>query len=579
MSMNSIAVPDRAPPAQACTAPLRFLVVDDDRTNRLVLQAMLMQDGHVVLQAEDGLMAAEMFEREQPDMVLMDVMMPRLDGYESARRIKQSAGERFLPVIFLTALTDEQSLARCIEAGGDDFLSKPISRTLLRAKIRALQRTRDLYLELQRQRAQLATHAAHLENEQTAAERVFAGIVHRGCLDDAGIKYLISPMALFNGDLLLAARRPSGDLLVLLGDFTGHGLPAAVGAVPTAEIFYVMAAKGCSIGDIVAEINRKLKLILPPEQFLAACLAGFDASGRSVAVWNGGIPDVLVSGPRQEGRCLPSRHLPLGIVGNEQLDRSVEIIEVAHGDRLYLYSDGLIEARNPAGDMFGEERLRKAVGRGSGNPDTFGDLCAALDTFRGGDRQRDDLTLIEITCAARPVRTSDMPSAPARNRSAGVWRFDFELGVDALKAVDPLPPLVEMVTDLQGLDEHRERVYLVISELFNNALDHGLLRLDSSLKARPEGFLDYYARRGTALAALREGRIAVRLRHAPHGAGGDLHIEVEDSGPGFDHAGLGDSLEDNRAPSGRGVSLVRRLCVSLTYRGNGNCVEAVYRWS
>lgn len=579
--MRSMPVPVAAPTAASGAAPaLRFLVVDDDRINRLVLETMLAHDGYGVIHAEDGVQAVEIFKQEHPDVVLMDVMMPNLDGYEATRRIKAMAGERIVPVIFLTALSDEQSLAQCIEAGGDDFLSKPFNRTLLRAKIAALLRTRALYIAQQSQKALLAGYASKLESEQAVAERVFANIVHRGCLNDYNIRYLISPMALFNGDLLLAARRPSGGLLVMLGDFAGHGLPAAAGAIPTAEIFYTMASKGYAVSDIVTEINRKLKSILPPDLFLAACVAEFDASGRSIAVWNGGVPDVLVCG-RGQGQPLqrlPSRHLPLGIVDDHLLDKTVEIVEVMPGHRVYIYSDGLIEARNPAGEMFGDERVLEIVHNKHRTPNAFGELCQAIDSFRGDTQSNDDLTLIEIVCSEQLPETATAQKSSSVVKSPAHWQFDFEVGPDLLRGADPLPALVQMLAEIQGLGEHRERLYMVLSELFNNAVDHGLLQLDSALKARPEGFLEYYARRDSALAALTQGRVAIRLLHAPRNSGGSLRIEVEDSGKGFDHRRHLDDLEINRTASGRGIPLVRRLCARLVYHGSGNHAEAEYVW-
>ncbi|MBM3226450.1 MAG: response regulator, partial [Candidatus Tectomicrobia bacterium] len=120
-------------------SPFSILIADDDRTNRIVLSAMLKKDGHTVCMADNGTEAVDLFAQQQPDMVLMDVMMPDMNGYEAARQIKAMAGERFVPVIFLTAMTDEEALAQCIVAGGDDFLTKPYKRTLLKAKITALE--------------------------------------------------------------------------------------------------------------------------------------------------------------------------------------------------------------------------------------------------------------------------------------------------------------------------------------------------------------------------------------------------------------------------------------------------------
>jgi len=104
----------------------------------------------------------------------MDVMMPVMDGYDATRRIKTLAGSHFVPVIFLTALTDEAALARCIEAGGDDFLTKPYNRVILQSKISALLRLRELYWVREKQRDEIQLHHQRLQQEQTLAERIFS---------------------------------------------------------------------------------------------------------------------------------------------------------------------------------------------------------------------------------------------------------------------------------------------------------------------------------------------------------------------------------------------------------------------
>jgi len=95
-----------------------------------------------------------------------------------------------------------------------------------------------------------------------------------------------------------------------------------------------------------------------------------------------------------------------------------------------------------------------------------------------------------------------------------------ELKIDALRQAAPLPPVLQLVTELQALNEHRERIYLIVAELFNNALEHGLLRLDSALKDSPQGFAEYYRLREQALAVLAEGWIEIELAHVPRQGGG-----------------------------------------------------------
>src|SRR6218665_1620751 len=204
---------------------LRILVADDSPTDRLIMETLLKRQGHVVDAVADGLAAVQRFEESPPDLVLLDVMMPEMDGISAARRMRELAGNELIPIIFLTSLNDARDLAACLEAGGDDFLSKPYNPVILQAKIKAFSRVRRLHSEVRSQRE-------HLIAEQQAAKAIFDRIARQGALRTENIRYLMSPMAIFNGDVLLAARQPGGDLLVLLGDFTGHGLPAAIGIMP-----------------------------------------------------------------------------------------------------------------------------------------------------------------------------------------------------------------------------------------------------------------------------------------------------------------------------------------------------------
>ena len=116
---------------------IRILVADDNRSDRMILASKLRKEGHQVLAVEDGKQAIQAFETERPQMVLLDALMPKMDGFEAARRIKTLAGDELVPIIFLTSLQEADELVRCLEAGGDDFLSKPYNKVILRAKINA----------------------------------------------------------------------------------------------------------------------------------------------------------------------------------------------------------------------------------------------------------------------------------------------------------------------------------------------------------------------------------------------------------------------------------------------------------
>lgn len=150
---------------------MSVLAVDDNRTNLHILQVFLRKLGHNVILAENGEQAVQRFLQESPDLVLLDIMMPIMDGFEAARRIKAASRDKWVPIIFLSALNRDENLVEGLEAGADDYLTKPINFVVLEAKLRSVQRS----LALQ-QSAALA-----LERVQAISDNVVDAIVTTSC--------------------------------------------------------------------------------------------------------------------------------------------------------------------------------------------------------------------------------------------------------------------------------------------------------------------------------------------------------------------------------------------------------------
>ena len=563
---------------------LKILVADDDISNRLVLQTILQKQGYQILQASNGQEAVDIFKLEKPALVLMDIKMPVMDGYEATRQIKVSSGERFTPVIFLTATTDNEGLVKCIDSGGDDFLTKPYNSILLQARINALLRIRELYRTVQDQRNELMQHQERLDRERQLTKRIFTNIVDSGTLDLPYIKSLFSPKSLFSGDILLAAPKPSGGINILLGDFTGHGLAAATGALPVSSIFYGMTAKGYSIGEIVVEINAKLKTILPTGMFLAACVINLDPTTHAISVWNGGIPPVLILGGEKKKTLVKydPRHVPLGVVDIDEFNHRVDVIPMHQGDRVYIASDGVTEAVNPQGELYGQQRLEDVFNNNTDPNHLYDEILASLAAFREGIDQQDDVTLIEVEYNQGFLdETINIEHNAEQNVSLPptTWAFSIELGADLMRHFDPLPLLIQAVSEIQGFRGQQQGLFMVLSELFSNALDHGILKLDSGLKLSADGFAKYYKKRADLLSTLEEGTIKIKFAHKPRETGGELTIRIEDSGSGFDYTKGFTSLAENEGYSGRGVQLIRTRCEDLRFEGAGNICEVVYAWS
>ena len=561
---------------------IKILIADDNQIDRMVLSRIVRNQGHDVLEAENGKQAVDLYHQAQPDLILMDVMMPEMDGREAVRCIKKAAGDRLVPVIFLTSLTDAQSLADCLTAGGDDFLSKPYNHIILQAKIRSFNRMREMHQTLHNQRDTIAENNEQLMHEQKVAKAVYDNVAHAGCLSSPNIRYLLSPLSIFNGDVLLAAHKPAGGIHVLLGDFTGHGLPAAIGAMPLAEIFYGMTAKGFGIQSILREINLKLKSILPVGFFCCAALVDMNTERKTLDVWMGGVPDCYIYKQKSsEIITLSSRHLPLGILSNEKISDEFQEISVDEGDRLFLWSDGIIEARNSTGEMFGEARLKSIFEQGKDSSSLFFDIQNHLNDFIGDSERDDDTTILELEVIHTPVRENldaTMQSGPVDGPID--WNMTYRIGPSTLKAFNPLPLMSHIIMEVPGLRSMGGQLHTVLAELFSNSFEHGLLKLTSAVKQEKDGFIKYYQERQARLEALTDGFIEFRMAHEGDGHAGRLIIEVEDSGDGFDHQALVQARKDanQNQYSGRGIPLINRICESMEYLGSGNIVRVVVQW-
>ncbi len=418
-----------------------------------------------MLTAGNGLEAVALFETERPQLVLMDVMMPVMDGFEAARRIKQQAGEELVPIIFLTSLSETEALVQSLEAGGDDFLQ-------------AVQpgdpRSQD---QRHGTPAPAATNGAGAARPDRPAQRAPAqrtaggqGGVRQGGpfrLPERQQRALPAiALALFNGDLLLAAYKPSGGMHVLLGDFTGHGLPAAIGAMPLAEVFYGMTAKGYPMADILREMNAKLKRILPVGVFCCATLLNLSFQRELVEVWNGGLPDgYLLRAASGERVALVSRHLPLGILEPAAFSDRCETYPLDIEDRIFLFSDGVLEASNKAGEMFGEARLLQLFERNRQPSALFDEIQRSLAQFRGA--VQDDVSMLEV----RLQPDSGLQCPPLAFSDSGVsspldWSVSFEFRAETLKHFNPLPHVLQLLLEVHDLRARRRAVYGTRRTLF-----------------------------------------------------------------------------------------------------------------
>lgn len=373
---------------------MKILLVDQDDQHLSFLARLLEKDGYEVLTASAGGMAVDVYARHTPDLVLLAVELGDFDGYHCARNLLSLAGERFISLILMGDAHDPRALESYFRSGAIDFLDYPVSPLALRAKLHG---QRQMH-ELVRRNEQLRERSGY---EVMLAKHMFDAVVSRSPQQIPSLQQWSVSAGHFSGDMLIHEAGPEGTLYVLLADMTGHGLTAAIGALPTADIFFAMARKGLSLGEMAAEINRKLHRILPVGHFCAATLLRLDPAAGRAEVWQGGQPPLWCWHERsREFRQLESQHLPLGVLGEHDFDPGIQPLPLSVGTHLLLFSDGLPEATNAAGTMFGLRGIAAALTETPLAGNLLEAIRCRLVSFLDGLDPHDDVSLLTLDVGA-----------------------------------------------------------------------------------------------------------------------------------------------------------------------------------
>ena len=366
-----------------------ILVVDDTSENIDVLKETL-KSNYIVRPALNGKSALKIAAAEpRPDLILLDIMMPEMDGYEVIQYLQADENTREIPVIFVTAISEMEGELKGLELGAVDYITKPINPPIVRARIHT-------HLALREARVKLEEQNHALLHERELVEDIISRMRSTKSFDDRHLRYLISPVDRSNGDILLSAFTPDGRQWVLVGDFTGHGLPAAVAAPLLSYVFYTHAQEGKSIEAALEKINTVLYQQLPVNVFMVGCLAEISADRKKITLWNAGMPQCIFMREGKVQSKFDSRNTPLGITAQIDIQNGRESFDVQVGSQLYIFSDGVSEVENPKGELFGYARLEDFLAGMATGSKTPEELLLLLEKFHGNANFSDDITLVEV---------------------------------------------------------------------------------------------------------------------------------------------------------------------------------------
>jgi two-component system, HptB-dependent secretion and biofilm response regulator len=377
-----------------------ILLVEDNASTRHTTALLLEKMGHTCMAVDSGPAALDYCENNRPDLILMDVAMPGMDGHETTRRLRARQADDWVPIIFLTAMTSATDMLLGFEAGGDDYLTKPVRFELLQAKIRVFLRIASMQRQITHDALCLARYYEENEFEHSLAHELIQRLTYRSFIGQRHIWHHLNPAGIFNGDIICRSTSAPGKEHFMLGDCTGHGLTAAISALPVIDAFYELVKQYLSTSLIASGINKKLHSLLPTGRFVAGALCSVDYRHQTLSVWNGGIPCALLFGA--DGRLkqvFQSEHPPLGVLDEDAFDTAPNRCEWSDGDQVVLASDGITEAANEAGQQFGLEGVASAVQQVGHRP--IGErILAALAEHLHGTEAKDDVSLLVLQLSA-----------------------------------------------------------------------------------------------------------------------------------------------------------------------------------
>src|SRR5438552_2173953 len=340
-----------------------ILVVDDDALSRRVLAQLLTSAGYSCRVCEDGSAALKIVHARPPSLLLLDFDMPGPNGDEVLRRLRSDHHPAVaqIPAIMLTAHGSEESEVSCLQAGADDFVTKPVNAAVLRARIETQLRLRSMRRQLERQNNELETWRRDLERDLAAARLTQQSLIPQKPLTMPGwqVETCYRPVIQVGGDIYGWLRMKNGRILFWIADGTGHGAAAALLTTLAKLLFHHGSMEHDMPASVMEAVNHDFRSIFGGRSFMTAmCVAVDPSTGRAIIV-GAGHPPLLIARRTGATEAIASVAPPLGLVEHPELTET--IVDLEPGDTFLLYTDGLFGSSKSKQPGLSPKRLEKML--------------------------------------------------------------------------------------------------------------------------------------------------------------------------------------------------------------------------
>jgi sigma-B regulation protein RsbU (phosphoserine phosphatase) len=391
--------------------PGKLLVVDDNEMNRDMLSRRLSRKGYNVDTAPDGHVALEMIDQQSFDLILLDIMMPGINGMEVLRTVRQTRSASDLPIIMATAKSESEDVVEALKLGANDYVTKPLDFPVVLARV-------NTHFQLKRAKDELNAAHTRMKQDLEAAARVQQTLLPAELpeTDNAKFAWAYRPCDELAGDSLNVFRINDQLIGLYVLDVSGHGVPAALLSVTVTRRlsrhggeFSLVTTPGSTSQEISpAEMTSRLNSLYPMRSngghYFTLMYGILDTFTREFRFVCAGHPGPILTHPDKAAQQLQLPALPVGVMDEAAYEDT--LLELQPGDRLYVYSDGLNEETNSTGEQFGYERLLEAIADGKelSLEDSIDSVIAKVIGWHGKDHLKDDVSILAMEITQTPAR-------------------------------------------------------------------------------------------------------------------------------------------------------------------------------
>jgi sigma-B regulation protein RsbU (phosphoserine phosphatase) len=442
-----------------------ILAVDDTPENLDVVKGILASE-YTVKAAINGPMALKIVEKQKPDLILLDVMMPGMDGHEVCSRLKANPATQDIPVIFLTAMDQTSDEAHGFSLGAADYIAKPVNPPILEARVKTHIALKESMDELQKAYGIIKGQKDRMEEELNIGRDIqmsmlpleFPAFPER---TEFSIQALLKPAREVGGDFYDFFFVSQDEVCLVVGDVSGKGVPAALFMAVTKTMIKSRAMDDPSPASIVTRVNDEMSADNPSSMFVTLFIAFCNVKTGACRYTNAGHNPPYIKRHSGELEILDQRHGPI-IGALEGLAYRESQTGLSLGDQLLIFTDGVTEAMDINGSLYSESRLEELInGANFKTAEALvNGVLSSVETFASGAEQADDITILAFHVDEEP----------------GQQGQQLNLVIEAnFQEIDRANQEFTQFSEQHGIPQNVVRkINIAIDELVNNIIAHGL---------------------------------------------------------------------------------------------------------